>query len=158
MQGIDLAGTDPLWGYFGVAATGLIVYFTRHFAHHVVYQSYISSDGKRIGFQVHNIFGNPGRKFEVSIGKAKFLSPNTSLVDTSGNKTFVKNLFNSSFVPLRVEGITGNVLVDKEGLAQSPAEKLIEILKQGENVQVDSKEQRISHWKKGNSKAQKKRH
>jgi hypothetical protein len=157
VNGIDLAGTNPMWGYFGIAATGLIVYFTRHFAHHVVYQSYLTPDKKRIGFQVHNILGNPGRKFEVSVGKAKFLSPNTALVDNAANKSFVKNLFNSSLIPLRVEGIEGNVLVDREGLAQEPAVKLIEILSKGQESQVESKEQRLEHWKRGNSKAQKRK-
>lgn len=146
-----------MWGYFGVAATGLIVYFTRHFAHHVVYQSYLTGDGKRVGFQVHNILGNPGRKFEVSIGNAKFLSPNTALVENAGNKSFIKNLFNSSLIPLRVEGVQGNVLVDKEGLAQEPAIKLIEILSKGQAAQVEPKVQRTDYWKKGSSKAQKQR-
>ncbi|RYY83652.1 hypothetical protein EON63_10780 [archaeon] len=56
---IDLGG-DPSWSYLGLAATGLFVYFTRHFAHQTVYQSYLSADGKRMGFQVHNLFGSPG--------------------------------------------------------------------------------------------------
>lgn len=60
---IDLGG-DPSWGYLGLAATGLFVYFTRHFAHHTVYQSYATLDGRRVGFQVHNLFGNPGESME----------------------------------------------------------------------------------------------
>ncbi|KAJ1406547.1 hypothetical protein B484DRAFT_404116, partial [Ochromonadaceae sp. CCMP2298] len=39
VQGIDLGG-DPMWSLVGSFATGLIVFFTRSYAHHSVYQAY----------------------------------------------------------------------------------------------------------------------
>ena len=157
VEGIDLAGTDPPWGYFVVAATGLIIYFTRHFAHNVVYQSYLTPDQKRIGFQVHNLFGNPGRKFEVQVGKAKFLSDvqmREFQSNTSPAQPLQRSLFNSSLIALRVDGIEGNVLIDREVLIRGtePAEKLIEVLCKGANAVVDSKEERLQYMKHGNNK------
>lgn len=162
VEGINLAG-DPTWGYFGMFATGIMVYFARHFSHRMLYQVYISPDKRRIGFQFHNMFASPGRKVEVSLGKAQFLSPldpnfvnalkdeNTEIATKSGS------LLSSSLVPVKVQGIDGNVLIDKEGLVKNrqAAGELIEILTKGEALLIDSKEKR-EEWRK-NLKAAKRR-
>jgi hypothetical protein len=146
---IDLGG-DPSWGYAGVFATGLFVYFTRHFAHHAVYQSYISEDGRRIGFQVHNLFGDPGRKFEVSVGNARFLDEKLTKESVLQGEQKKSILMNSSLVPLRVEGIKGNILVDREGMHQNQG-KLATLLSEPQKAQVVSKDNR-EEWRKMISK------
>lgn len=161
VQGIDLAATNPTWGYVGVAATGLIIYFTRHFAHNVVYQAYITGDQKRVGFQVHNLFGNPGRKFEVQVGNAKFLSDvqMLELQQDTNPAPLRKSLFNSSLIPLRVEGVEGNVLIDREGMIRGTesTEKLIEVLSKGANAVVDSKQERLQYMKQASKQTKRKK-
>ncbi len=145
---IDLGG-DPSWGYAGLLATGLFVYFTRHFAHQTVYQAYLSADHRRLGFQMHNLFGNPGRKIEVSVGNAKFLDAqmNKDKLFGKAQPGRAKNwLLNSSLLPLRVEGIKGNVLVDQQGMLQHDC-KLLTLLSEPGKAQVDKKEIR-DEWRK----------
>lgn len=122
---------SPTWGYLGAVATGFIVYFGREYAHHCVYRGYESADGKRLGFQMYTVLGYPGRKIEVSIGKAKILSPAKVVqlleekrnlisngeevedIPKKGIVGFLESLSSqSSTVPVRVEGIEGNLLID----------------------------------------------
>jgi hypothetical protein len=117
VEGINLAG-DPFWGTFGSFATGAIVFFARSFAHSSVYQAYETADHKRIGFQMHTIFGKPGRKVEVEVGNVRFLQKNNQIVRSNEpgaampESGFVSKVTASSYVPIKVEGIVGNVIVD----------------------------------------------
>jgi hypothetical protein len=64
-----------MWSYFGGVATICMFYVGRKYAHHSVHQAYESADGKRLGFQMLNMFGSPCRKVEVSIGNARAVIP-----------------------------------------------------------------------------------
>lgn len=144
-QGIDLGG-DPFWGFFGTAMTGLFLYFTRHFAHNSVYQCYLTADGARLGFQVHNMFGLPGRKFEVPMKMVKLMDKtfNKSQIYEEKRTSFI---FNTSLTPVKVEGINGNLLLDQVGLREHSA-KLVDILMDpAAFTEGNTKEKRLD-WKK----------
>ena len=76
---------DPIWSYVGGVATLCMFYAGRKYSHHSVYRSYETADGKRLGFQMLNMFGNPGRKVEVSIGNARAVVPK-DVVDVLARK------------------------------------------------------------------------
>jgi hypothetical protein len=80
-------------------------YVTKQYSHHAVSSCYETVDGERLGFQMHNIFGQPGRKIEVRVGNASMLDPSNSKKTTLG----------SSYIPLRVKGVDRNVLIDESG-------------------------------------------
>ena len=148
IQGINLGG-DPTWAYFGSFATAAIIYFSRTYAHHSVYQCYESQDGKRIGFQVHTLWGYPGRKFEVGIGNARFLSKSNPIMvnvygiednnSSSSNKGVVSHLLKTTMIPIAVDGFKGNLLLDEHGL-YSNKQRLAELLSVDKGKEVDSKQ------------------
>ena len=146
-------GGDPSWGYIGIAGTVIIFYCTREYSQHAAYYAYETADGKRLGFQLHTMLGFPGRKIEASIG-------NVRLANTMSSS------MGSSFVPLRVEGVGKNVLIDRDCTYYANG-RLMELLKVGNSNSggvvrsedgegkatmissrmLDSKEHRIE-WKK----------
>jgi hypothetical protein len=138
IQGIDFGG-DPRWGYAGAFGTGLIFYCNRTYAHNTVKRAYETSDGERLGFQMHNMLGQLGRKVEVNKSNARLAQVNMTLA--------------TSLIPLRVEGIGPNVLLDQTGTFKED-KRLMDILKEnrdntdnkGKSTAVDSKEKRIE-WK-----------
>ena len=77
IQGIEMGG-DPRWGMAGAFGTGLMLYFTKEFAHHAARKAYETADGKRIGFVMHNVMGGLGKRVEVHIGNAR-------VIDRKGN-------------------------------------------------------------------------
>lgn len=91
VQGIDLGG-QPYWTALGYLGTVLIFYCNREYATHAAHSVYESADGKRIGFQMYNMVGLPGRRIEAAIG-------NVRLANTAN-----WNLGSDSFVPLRIVG------------------------------------------------------
>jgi hypothetical protein len=142
VQGIDLAG-DPMWGYVGSAATGLFFFLSRRFAHHMVYESYLTPDEKRIGIQVHTAFGNPGKKYEIPLGKIQFLEKDFKLEGAQKRSMFMS----SSMVPLKIEGITtGNMLVDRSAL-HAYNYRFVDLLTKPDILIKDEKTQR-TEWKK----------
>lgn len=146
MYGDINLGGDPTWGYYGLAATAAFLYCSRRFAHQTVYQAYLSADKRRLGFQMHNVFGEPGRKIEVSLGKARFTDPKMTaerVLSEEGMKSYIGN---SSLVPVQVEGISGNVLLDKDGLKQHN-QKLMHLLLDPNGARLDSKEARVDKVK-----------
>ena len=80
------------------------VYFTKQFSDHAARRIYETSDGKRIGFQMHNIFGGIGRKIECSPDSIRLLKGHS-----------LSNTLGSSNVPLRVKGVGKNVIIDRQG-------------------------------------------
>jgi succinate dehydrogenase hydrophobic anchor subunit len=64
IAGVDMGG-DPRWGYFGFGVTVVIFAATRLYGHSAVRSSYVSADGQRLGFQMHTMFGAPGRRIEA---------------------------------------------------------------------------------------------
>jgi len=151
IQGINLGG-DPTWAYFGSIATAAIVYFSRTYAHHSVYQCYQSADGMRIGFQVHTLWGYPGRKFEVKIGDARFLSKSNPILssvygdDTSSSlnskQGVVSHLLKTSMIPIVANGFQGNLLLDEHGFYIDKP-RLAELLTVDSKNAVDSKRLRV---------------
>lgn len=154
VDGINLAG-DPTWGYVGMFATGFLLFFSRSFAHHSCYRCYESADRKRIGFQVHTMLGNPGRKFEVAIGNARFASNKkytalgSNVIGAElGKGGFLSSVMRTSMVPIRVEGIAGNILLDQYGTFNND-KRLIQLVERGSptatlDKEVDSKDQRTA--------------
>ena len=104
MHGVNLGG-DPRWGFAGAFGTGLMFYVTQQYSHHAVSKCYETADGERLGFQMHNVFGQPGRKIECRLGNASMLDPTNSKKTTLG----------SSYIPLRVKGVDRNILIDETG-------------------------------------------
>lgn len=105
IRGLDLSG-DVNVGYVGTAASFVLAYFTRHFANQCSSLMYVTKDKKRLGFQVHNLMGNPGKVFEVPVGKAVF----------SSNPMAEKKVFlRSGYVPIQVEGMSSKLLVEMDG-------------------------------------------
>ena len=101
IQGINLGG-DPMWGLAGSFGTGIIFYCAREYAHHTAYYVYETADGLRLGFQMHTILGFPGRKIEASIHNIRIINPVGGIT------------LGSSLIPLRVEGVGKNVLIDRD--------------------------------------------
>ena len=87
VSGIDLGG-QPFWSFFGFAGTGLLFYCNYEYAGHTAYQVYETADKERIGFQMYNIFGNPGRKIEANIGNVRTANMGKSNW-SSGSDSFV---------------------------------------------------------------------
>lgn len=101
-HGIDMGG-DPLWGIVGGIGTGLMLYSTRTYANHSIYKAYETLDKERLGLQMYNMFGNPGRKIEFSHRSIR-------KVDIKGG-----NYFGSATIPVRVIGMNYNILIDTTG-------------------------------------------
>ena len=148
-----------MWGYVGAAGTVAIFYATREYSNHAAYYVYETADGKRIGMQMHTMLGFPGRKIEASIGNVRLAN---TLLATGG----------SSYVPLRVEGVDKNVLIDRDGTyyANGRLHELLKIGGPGGNrggsasesssrvsAPVDSKEKRVEWFKQQNQKRKQQR-
>jgi hypothetical protein len=116
LHGIEMGG-DPRWGLAGAFGTGLMLYFTKEFAHHAARQAYETADGKRIGFVMHNILGGRGKKVEVHIGNARIINRKAST-------------FGASLIPVRVKGLGKNVLIDDKGSFYDQ-DRLFDLLGQG---------------------------
>jgi hypothetical protein len=146
-DGIDLGSGDPMFGYLGCGATFLIAYFTRHFANHAVYQSYLTKDKKRFGFQVHNVLGLPGRVFEIPVGNAKALGPilpgDKELPVESSRVAF---LLRTNYVPIKADGVSSNLLIERDGILDLSSEA-ISLLSQQHKGTIDQKETR-KEWRK----------
>ena len=129
-----MGGGDITYGYVGTAATFALAFFTRYFAQQCVTMAYITKDKKRLGFQVHNLLGNPGKILEVPIGKAKFAAP------LSTNQT-KKSMFQSSYIPIKIEGRDGKLLIEVDGFL-SPNSKALELLDPNQQS-LDNKSSRV---------------
>jgi len=141
VEGINLGG-DPRWGYVGAFTGGLVFFSTKWLAHSLVYRAYLTEDNLRVGFQLYNIVGQPGRKIECLISNIRWKDgkEQTSL--------------GSSYTPIRVKGIEHNILLDKSG-EHFLNRKLIEILNNNSGINstssttsnsIESKDARIK-WK-----------
>lgn len=151
VQGINIAG-DPMWGSFGAFATGFFLYFARTFAHHSIFQCYETADHKRIGFQMHTMFGHPGRKFEVSIGNARFISRNNGMTRSAEEEEAVnggvfRKILSTSLVPVVVNGFKGNALFDAEGKFYNK-ERLVSLLLEPQVLKVAEPKDTRQDWKK----------
>lgn len=110
VQGIELGG-DVRWGALGAFCTGLMFYATSVFKNNACMMAYIvaakegSPEPERIGFQMHNFIGGPGRRIECNIGNVRQLD--------ASKKDAMR--FGSSFMPIRVKGVSKNVLIDEKG-------------------------------------------
>jgi len=128
VQGIEIGGSLG-WGMVGAFGTGAILFFSREYAHHAVSRSYLSDDGKRIGFQVYTVLGYPGRKYEVPIGNARLMR--------------TQSLFFSSVTPVSVEGMGKNLLLDPRGAFYEDG-KLLQLLSMTKEDTLVTKEQRVA--------------
>ena len=142
----------------------LVFYCNREYASHAAHLVYETADGRRIGFQMHNMMGFPGKKIEANVGNVRLAN------------TVSWNLGSDSFVPLRVEGnyaandsfeniirvcirlsynpltptvvhhlvvgVSNNVLLDKDGLYYADG-RLKFLLEAGGNGKIGSKKKVI---------------
>lgn len=135
-----MSAGDPTFGYVGTAASFGLAYFTKYFANHVVYSAYLTKDQKRIGFQVHNMFGSPGKIMEVDVGNAKF----NTLLD---GKEQQNKLLSSSYYPIKVKGLDSLLLVEKEGFSDKSS-TVVKTLSSKDFAPVESKESRKEWYSK----------
>jgi hypothetical protein len=124
---------SPMFGVVGGFMTVVIAYTTREYARNAVCLCYETADGKRLGFQTHNILGNPGRKLETPVGNAKIANMKVSS-------------FTSNLIALKLEGMKYNLLLDKDAEYMNE-DRLMEILNAQRVDLIDSKENRIA-WRK----------
>ena len=90
---IDSAEID-----FGLSVfSGTLLYLTSLYGKYSVYKCFETSDGKRLGLQVHTVFGYPGRIYEFPVGNAVIVPSKT--VGT---------------VSLKVEGFKNNFVFTNE--------------------------------------------
>ena len=129
--------TSPWFGAAGAVGTVAILFVTRMYSRNAVYKIWESADRQRLGFQMHNMLGNPGRKIEVPVGNARFSNLKVS--------SFTKEM-----VVLKIDGVANNCVVDKDGEFHDP-ERLRALLQAEKTQLTDSKEHRIS-WKKAASR------
>jgi hypothetical protein len=121
IEGIALKG-DPVWGAIGMVASVGLLWVTRRYAHQTAFQVYETADGKRLGFQMHDMVGRPGRRVEVSVGNVHFLNKTNDITRSEAEQEAAEakaGVFNkiagTSHVPIFVKGMGGNVLIDSEG-------------------------------------------
>lgn len=134
--------TSPWFGAAGAVGTVAILFISRMYSRNAISQVWESADGQRIGFRMHNMLGNPGRRIEVPIGNAKFSNLKIS--------TFTKDM-----VALKIEGVPNNCLIDKGGDFRD-TDRLRALL-QAEKINLaDEKEQR-KLWKKAATRASNRR-
>ena len=130
VQGVEITmAGDPMWGYVGVLGTGMILYSTYMFATHAVNRAYLTNDKQRIGFQIHNVWGNPGRIMEVKLGLATMITM-PGLISK-----------NSSYIPVKIEGKSKNVILDEAGTFEHDRE-LLKLLEESKESLIQSKEER----------------
>eukprot|EP00386_Alphamonas_edax_P001638 GDKI01004931.1.p1 GENE.GDKI01004931.1~~GDKI01004931.1.p1 ORF type:complete len:140 (-),score=23.72 GDKI01004931.1:60-416(-) len=87
---------------------------------------------------MHTIFGKPGRKFEIPIGNARFISKVNQITRTEEEIAalpdgFMSKVFSSSYVPMAVNGFDGNVIIDIDGDFKDKA-RLVELVNEPEKV------------------------
>lgn len=132
---------SPWFGFAGLAGTSIILYVTRMFSRNAIAECYETADGQRLGFRMHNMLGNPGRRFEVPIGNARFSNMRVSS-------------FTKSMVGVKIDGIKYNCVMDRDGDFVEP-DRLRALLLADKQVNItDSKEHRIA-WKKAAARAKK---
>lgn len=103
IDGIAMGG-DLRWPAFGALGTGLVFFLTNTYSRHAVRHAYESKDGMRVGFQMYTMFGQPGHKIEV-------LKKNAYFNTTKGGAGL-----SNTVIPLRVEGVSKNVLINSDGI------------------------------------------
>jgi hypothetical protein len=160
VQGIDLSG-DPYFGTFGLIGCGAVLFFARMFAHSTAYRVYESADQQRIGFQVHTILGFPGRKLEVPLGNARYVTPSNiltrgdeELAKAKQKSGFMSKVMNTSMVPVRVIGFKGNMLIDSDGDFYDK-NRLNELLSDPEKHIASSAKKLAVEWNKNGAKSRK---
>jgi hypothetical protein len=133
---------SPWFGFAGAVGTFAVLFITRMYSRNAICQVWESADGKRLGFRMHNMLGNPGRSIEVPIGNARFSNAKIS--------TFSKHM-----VALKIEGVPNNCVMDKDGNYHDPG-RLRALLQAEKTDLTDLKEHRKA-WKKAALRANKKR-
>ena len=167
---------DSTWCIIGIAATGFILYVAREYAHASVYQLYETEDKQRLGFQTLTMFGQPGRKVEVPRTLPKFVSPKqvtgfieqlsiqrkTKMFNTEENEGLLKKAWRNtagSTIPIKVEGVKNNILIDKTGTFFHDHDLLDIVSSNHEdgNKNVEKKDNRTQWQKEVYQKRKKKR-
>lgn len=103
VQGIEMGG-DVKWPILGMCGTAVMFFSTRLYSRNCVRQAYLSADGRRLGFQLHTIFAVAGPKVEAAVH-------NTSLVGREQQQLLMKQV-----VPVKLEGMSRNLLLDGDGI------------------------------------------
>lgn len=112
-----LAQMHPLWIGLGFLGTGCIFYFTKAFSDRAIYSVYENTVTNRLGFQMHTIFGYPGRLIEVYPINVKFGKEN----------------LRTSLMPLIVKDLDIIILLDKDGIYYDNG-RLVTILQSSTNI------------------------
>lgn len=157
VKGISLGG-DPTWGVFGVVASTGLLFMSGHYAHQSVYRVYLTSNNQRIGFQVHTIFGYPGKKYEMQLGNARlvnrkqvqeFSNTNAKISDFQEGKS---GFLNSSLIPIQVPTKNTNLVIDRSGLRPGDRRVLDALLFAEKNTATGKEQRKTWHETKVKNK------
>lgn len=118
---------DPMWETLGLMGTGLIFFLSSVFTRLTIRRAYLSSDGKRLGFETYTMLGGGGRKIEAPLGNVS--------MEPLGNKP------NASWLRIAIIGLEKPLLMAADGIFHNRPE-LIRLL----NTKVSNvvpKEERV---------------
>lgn len=90
---------NPLITGVGVAATGLVLFATTLYAHRSVRTGYENQVTKRLGFQMHNVFGFPGKVIEIK----------------PSNVSIIPSKRVTSKVAIKVNGLSHPIVLSRDG-------------------------------------------
>ena len=140
-------GGDVRWPIVGAFGTAIMIACTRMYSRNCIRSAYLTEDGKRLGFQVHTIFGVAGPKVEASIS-------NCILASDEQQKIVMRQL-----IPVQLEGLTRNLLLDGDGIYYDGG-KLIKLLEANKLKKQDPfayvKEQKVQRKQTFNTNTNKK--
>jgi hypothetical protein len=126
----------------------------KYFANQAVLKISISDDKKFVFLQTHTILGLPGSKYQVPVGNVAFIMPFKEALEESKKKKF----FSSSYLPMKIEGLKGNYLVEADGFEDATT-PLMHLLEKNamDKSDIHSKESRMNYFSaKKSSKGSKK--
>jgi len=134
-------GNEGLWAHVGLVGTGALFFLTWDYARHAVHSAYLSADNNKLSFVMHNMIGSPGRVLVANVNEVHKLTP--------------MNIFASNLLPVRIQSMNKNIVLDPNGKYYEEDKLLLKLLDQGKNVSANnvvSKEQRVnwqkeSYWK-----------
>ena len=95
----SLQAFNPLITGVGVAATGLVLFATTLYAHRSVKIAYENRTTKRLGFQMHNVFGFPGKVIEIK----------------PSNVSIIPSKRVTSKVAIKVNGLSHPIVLARDG-------------------------------------------
>jgi hypothetical protein len=131
----------------------LIAWLVKYFANQAVAKISITNDKKFVFLQTHTILGLPGSKYQVPVGNVTFVVPFKEALEESKKKKF----FSSAYLPMKIEGLKGNYLVEADGFKDTTTPLMLLLEKNAmDKSDIHSKENRMNYFSAKKSKGSKK--